>query len=96
MSDEVTLTARRNIQLGEELTTDYSIWEADEDFVADWNCTCGGVLCRGRITGRDWMLPELKLRYDNHFALMISKRIARDRHPGNLDSPIAAGSIADG
>ena len=30
MQDEVTLVARRDIQLGEELTADYAMWKDDE------------------------------------------------------------------
>jgi hypothetical protein len=41
MKDEATLMARRNIETAEEITADYMMWEADEDYVAAWRCNCG-------------------------------------------------------
>ena len=37
MKDAVTLIARRDIQIDEELTADYALWEGDENFVAAWS-----------------------------------------------------------
>jgi hypothetical protein len=79
MKNEVTIIARRNIEPGEELTLDYAMIEADEDHVAVAECRCGTPECRKRITGKDWRLPELQERYENHFAPMIGRRIAQGR-----------------
>lgn len=77
MQDEVTLVARRDIYGDEELTADYAMWEADESHLAPWECRCGSPLCRGRVTGRDWRLPELQERYRGHFSPFINERIRR-------------------
>jgi hypothetical protein len=79
MADEVTVVARRDIAPGEEVTGDYVVWESDPRFTID-PCTCGSPLCRGRITGDDWRLPELQQRYAGHFLPYIARRIADD-HP---------------
>lgn len=75
MDDAFTLTARRNIFLGEELTADYALWEAQEDYVSSWDCNCGAKNCRGKVTGTDWKLPELQVSYAGHFSPFLNKRI---------------------
>jgi uncharacterized protein len=75
--DEVTLVARRAVDLGEELTADYATWELQEVWVSPWSCNCRSHLCRGIITGRDWRLPELQDRYGNHFLPCIYEKINR-------------------
>lgn len=75
MKDISTLIARRDIGKNEELIADYALWEADENYVSKWECECGSPLCRHRITGRDWRLPELQQRYKEHFSSLINKRI---------------------
>lgn len=77
MQDAYTLIAKRDIGIGEELTADYAFWEADEDFISEWECDCGASLCRKRVTGRDWRMPELQERYKNHFSPLIYKRIQK-------------------
>ncbi len=79
MKDEVTITARHDIEPGDELTFDYALFEADEDHVAVAECRCGTPGCRKRITGKDWRLPELQERYVGHFSPMIGRRIAEGR-----------------
>ncbi len=76
MSSAVTLVARRDILPGEELTVDYALFEADEGFVAAWECGCRSPRCRSLITGVDWTNPELQERYQGHFSPLINKRIA--------------------
>lgn len=77
MSDAVTLSARRDIGVGEELTIDYCLFEGDEDHVPSWTCRCGSSLCRGRFTGRDWRRPDLQERYRGHFSPFINARIEK-------------------
>jgi SET domain-containing protein len=77
MKDEITLVARRDIEKGEELTGDYAMWEADEQYIASWACDCGSPTCRKRLTGKDWRLPELQERYGRHFSPFINRRIRR-------------------
>lgn len=76
MEDEVTLSARRDIAPGEELTGDYALWEFDPEHVCPFECRCGSAHCRGKITGRDWELPELQSRYAGHWHPVIAERIA--------------------
>jgi SET domain-containing protein len=77
MRDEVTLVARRDIGIGEELTADYAMWEGEEDYVMPWRCGCGSPLCRGTITGKDWRLKALQQRYKGHFSPFINRRIEK-------------------
>lgn len=75
MRDEVTLVARRDIAIGEELTADYAMWEADPNWVLQNPCNCGTSFCRKTITGQDWKLQDLQRRYGNHFSPFINRRI---------------------
>ena len=79
MVNEVTLVARTLVMADDKLTTDYAFWEADSDWTLSHRCQCGSDLCRGRITGRDWMLKELQARYAGHFSIFINERITRER-----------------
>ena len=80
MQDAYTLIAKRDILTDEELTADYALWEADETFIAKWECRCGSLGCRKKITGKDWRLRELQERYRNHFSPLLNKRITNIRH----------------
>jgi hypothetical protein len=70
MQDEVTSVARRAISENEELTMDYAMIREDDSLVARFACLCGSPLCRGKVTGRDWRLPELEARYEGRFSLI--------------------------
>jgi uncharacterized protein len=67
-------TARRDLQEGEELTTDYALCESSPHYRLE-PCLCGTALCRGRLTGDDWKLPELQARYEGHFTSYIARLI---------------------
>jgi SET domain-containing protein len=75
MSDAHTLVAMRTIENGEELTADYALWEDNEEKISTWNCVCGSGNCRGKVTGKDWMIKELQKKYKGHFSPLINKRI---------------------
>ena len=75
MANEVTLIARRAIAAGEELTTDYALFELDPAWASRWRCRCEATCCRGAVTGRDFELPELQERYRGHFHPMLLRRI---------------------
>ena len=64
--------AWRDIQAGEEITTDFAYCEASPDYLLA-PCLCGSSLCRGRVTGNDWQLPELQQRYNGHFTPYIAQ-----------------------
>jgi hypothetical protein len=74
MAGAFTLTARRRIEPGEEITADYALWLYDVDWTLE-TCQCGSPLCRGRVSGADWRLPELQARYAGHFTPYILRRI---------------------
>lgn len=76
MADEVTIVARRDIRAGEEITGDYAVWESDPGVLVE-QCACGSLACRGRVTGDDWMLPQLQSRYSGHFMPYIGRRFER-------------------
>lgn len=76
MKDATALVSRRAISPGEELTADYALWEG-EDFVSAWECHCGSVLCRHKITGQDWKIQGLQEKYKGHFSPLINKFIAQ-------------------
>ena len=87
MAGVVSLVARRDIESGEELTVDYALFEACEGFVGTWECVCGSIGCRGRVTGRDWRMPELRRRYAGHFLPLIGRRIeGLEECTGGLES----------
>jgi hypothetical protein len=67
-------TAWREIEAGEEITTDYAYGEASPSYRLE-PCACGSRLCRGRVTGDDWRLPELQQRYRGHFTPHIERLI---------------------
>ncbi|MBA3533726.1 MAG: SET domain-containing protein-lysine N-methyltransferase [Ardenticatenales bacterium] len=75
LTDAVTLVARRDIQPGDEIRGDYAIWESEPSYVLE-PCQCGSRLCRARVTGNDWMIPKLQVRYEGHFLPFLSQRIA--------------------
>jgi len=77
---QVTLIAMRNIAPGEEATMDYAM--SDGSPYAEFDCECGAVNCRSRITGEDWKLPELWERYKGYFSPYIQLRIDRLRLAG--------------
>jgi uncharacterized protein len=74
LSGNVILVAARDIAAGEELTYDYAT--SDGSDYDEFECACGTALCRGKISGHDWMLPELQLRYRGTFSPYLAKRIA--------------------
>ena len=78
MQDEVTLAARRDLAIGEELTIDYAMFEGSKDWAGRWKCRCGSELCRGIFTGQDWRRRDLQERYRDHFSPFINERIQRE------------------
>jgi hypothetical protein len=54
----------RDNQYGEELCHDYAM-ERSDGYALD--CRCGSGLCRGKVSGQDWKLPELQQRYGDLF-----------------------------
>lgn len=73
--------ARREIQAGEEITTDFALFQSFPQYVLE-PCNCGSSLCRGKMTGNDWKLPELRGRYRGHFSPYI-ERLIQDENNSN-------------
>jgi|NOAtaT_7_FD_contig_21_1575551_length_787_multi_6_in_0_out_0_1 SET domain-containing protein len=73
--DDTTMSARRNIKRGEEITYDYATsetyeWPSNLKKPLD-PCLCGTALCRGKMTPHDWKLVELRKRYGRHWMKYI-------------------------
>jgi hypothetical protein len=70
----VVLAALRDIAVDDELTYDYAT--SDGSDYDEFECVCGSALCRDKVTGHDWMLPELQLRYRGSFSPYLARRIS--------------------
>jgi len=70
----IVLVAMRNISPGEELTTDYALFD---DYDGIMECQCRTPSCRGRIGGRDWQRPDLQQKYGNYFSSYLLRRMAQ-------------------
>jgi SET domain-containing protein len=68
------LVAMRDIDAGEELTTDYALFD---DYDGEMECRCGATACRRIISGRDWRRPELQRRYAPYFSWYLRRRFDR-------------------
>jgi|SRR5437899_1399828 len=71
------LVAMRDIEPGEEITFDYATCDGSD--YDEFACQCGAVECRGTVTGRDWMLPEIQAKYHGWFSPYLARRIAAAR-----------------
>jgi hypothetical protein len=72
----VVLVAMRDIRPGEELTTDYALFD---DYDGTMECHCGTPSCRGTVSGRDWQRAELQRRYRPYFSWYLQRRQAAGR-----------------
>jgi hypothetical protein len=77
MAGSVAWCALRRLMGPVELTYDYCMGEAWEDW--SFPCRCGAPGCRGRVTGEDWRDPGLQQRYWGYFAPHIEARILAER-----------------
>ena len=68
----IVLVAMRDVDAGEELTTDYALFDMNDQSM---ECRCGTSSCRGTVTGRDWQLPELQDRYRGWFSSYLQARM---------------------
>jgi uncharacterized protein len=77
---QIVLVAMRDIAPGEELTID---WATTDDGDHEMQCRCGSALCRGTVTGKDWMKKELQAKYAGWFCWFLQRKI--DATPGTAD-----------
>jgi len=68
----IVLVAMRDIGPGEELTTDYALFDDSDE---EMECRCGAASCRGTISGRDWRRPELQRKYTGYFSWYLARRL---------------------
>jgi hypothetical protein len=73
--DAETISTRRAVAAGEELTIDYATQTSHADF--EMKCNCGSGLCRGTVTGVDWMEPDWQRRYGDHVVPAVHRAIQR-------------------
>lgn len=69
----IVLVAMRDIETGEELTTDYALFDDNDESM---QCGCRTPSCRGVISGRDWRRPELQRRYGPYFSSYLLSRLS--------------------
>src|SRR5215469_13846547 len=74
----IVLVAMRDISPGDELTTDYALFD---DYDGEMECRCGRASCRHTINGRDWQRPELQRRYGTYFSTYLLSRLNESRGP---------------
>ncbi len=63
------LVARRPITVGEEITVDYATFIAGTG--ASFDCQCGAVDCRAKISPDDWQRLDVRSRYQGHVAAYV-------------------------
>lgn len=70
---EITFVSLREIQPFEELTIDYATID-NENY--SFNCNCRSNNCRKVVTGYDWKLKVLQLKYSEYFAKYLQIKIS--------------------
>lgn len=81
LDGEVTLSAKRDIRAGEEITLDHGTWDYEEDgYLWDRDhCSCGAGPCRKNLTVNDWQLADVQERYKGHFHPFVQQLIEKRR-----------------
>jgi len=75
LTDE-QVVARRDINIGDEITYDYCTTESENStHVNKWKCLCGAKDCRGMLTGKEYLDPVLQKKYDGHWGTYLQQRI---------------------
>lgn len=65
------LSARRDIQTGEEITYDYATADVNPRIVYEWDCRCGSDKCRHRLSWDDILKPKLYAEYKGHLPTWV-------------------------
>lgn len=69
----IVLVAMRDIGAGEELTTDYALFD---NYDGEMECQCGTAGCRRVIGGRDWQRADLRRKYGHYFSWYLLNKQA--------------------
>lgn len=93
MSGQMALVALRPILPREEICYDYAM--SDGSAYDEFACSCESSLCRGRITGHDWSLPDLQRRYAGYFSPYLQRRIDEAREPVTPTLAAACSALAE-
>jgi SET domain-containing protein len=72
VSGQIVFVAMRAIVDGEELTHDWAMTDDDAESMA---CRCATASCRGTVSGKDWMRPELQAKYAGYFSSYLAEKI---------------------
>jgi hypothetical protein len=72
------ICARRDIQVGEEVTYDYST--CDIDLELEMECHCGTPSCRGIITNRDYLNSQWQEQYGFNLPPHVLAAIEAHKH----------------
>src|SRR5262249_24470198 len=70
---QISLVAFRDIAPGEQICFDYAMSDSYPGFTM--TCACGSPNCRGQVTGDDWKLPDLQIRYKGYLSPYLQRRI---------------------
>ena len=68
----VVLIAMHDVTPGEELTTDYALFD---NYDGQMTCHCNTASCRRVIDGRDWRRRDLQRRYHGFFSWYLQRKI---------------------
>jgi hypothetical protein len=69
----IVLIAMREVAAGEELTTDYALFDDSDE---QMTCHCNTASCRRVIYGHDWRRSDLQRRYSGYFSWYLQRKIA--------------------
>jgi uncharacterized protein len=76
--DDNTMTARRDIMPGEEITYDYATTEITIPY--EMHCRCGSANCRHLVTNLDYLNPEWQAQYGDHLPTHTRRAIEAAKH----------------
>lgn len=89
-ADGPDLVAFRDVRAGEELTVDYATASTDDDLLL--RCHCETYRCRQLVTGDDWRIPQVQLRYAGHLAPAVQRAV----DAGDAVTPGVTHAVAPG